>query len=94
MEGIEMHIGQQMKQIDESAYKHLRIIQGSEIKTQVIKDQIRTKYLRRVKKLAKSELYARNVFMGINQWTLRYNAEIVDWTRGDQELLDRNTRKI
>ena len=93
MEDIEMHIGQ-MKQIDESAYKHLWIIQGSEIKTQVIKDQIRTKYLRRVKKLAKSELYARNMFMGINQWALRYNAESVDWTKGDQELLDRNTTKI
>ena len=51
----------------------------------------------RVRKLAKSELYARNVFMGINQWALRvvrYSAGIVDWNRGVLELLDRKTRKI
>ena len=29
MEDMEMHIGQQMKEIDESAYKYLRIIHGS-----------------------------------------------------------------
>ena len=51
----------------------------------------------RVRKLAKSELYARNVFMGINQWALRvvrYSVGIVDWNRGDLELLDRKARKI
>ena len=62
-----------------------------------MKDKIRTSYLRRVGKLAKSELRARNVFMGMNQWTLgvvRHSAGIVDWTGGDLELLDRMTRKI
>ena len=35
--------------------------------------------------------------MRINQWVfglVRYSAGTVDWTRGDLELLDRNTRKI
>ena len=35
--------------------------------------------------------------MRINQWAfgvVRYSAGTVDWTRGDLELLDRNTRKI
>ena len=53
--------------------------------------------MRRVRKLAKSELYARNVFMGINQWAIgvvRYYAGNVNWNRGDLELLDRKTRKI
>ena len=62
-----------------------------------MKDTIRTKYLRRVRKSEKSELYPRNVFMRINQCSLavvRYSEEIVDWTRGDLELLDRETRKI
>ena len=31
----------------------------------------RTEYLMRQRKLAKSELYARNVFMGINHWALK-----------------------
>ena len=62
-----------------------------------MKDKMRTEYLRRVRKLAKLELYARNVFMGINQWALgvvRYSAEIADCTREDLEPLDRETRKI
>ena len=59
--------GQRMKQIEDSGYKYLGIIQDSEIKTRVMKDEIRTEYLRRVRKLAKLELYARNVFMGINK---------------------------
>ena len=83
--------------IQESSYKYLGIIQNSEIKTQAMKDKIRTEYLRRVRKLAKLELYARNMFMGINQWALgvvRYSAGIVCWTGGDLELLDRKARTI
>ena len=56
-----------MKQIEESGYKYLGIIQDSEIKARVMKDEIRTEHLRRVRKLAKLELYAQNVFMGINK---------------------------
>ena len=67
MEDMEMPNGQRINQIEESRYKYLGIIQDSEIKTQIIKDKIRTEYLWRVRKLEKSELYARNVFMGINQ---------------------------
>ena len=61
-----------------------------------MKDKMRTEYLRRVRKLAKLELYARNVFMRINQWALgvvRYSTEIADCTREDLEPLDRETRK-
>ena len=97
MEDMEMPNGQRINQIEESRCKYLGIIQDSEIKTQIIKDKIRTEYLWRVRKLEKSELYARNVFMGINQWALgvvSYITGIVDWTRGDLELLDRKTRKI
>ena len=38
-----------MKQTEESGYKHLGIIQDSEIKNHVMKDKIRTEYLRRVR---------------------------------------------
>ena len=50
MENIEMSNGQRMKQIKESGYKYLGIIQDNEIKTQVMKDKIRTEYSRRVRK--------------------------------------------
>ena len=89
--------GQRIKQIEESGYTYLGIIPGSEIKNQVMKDTIRTNYLRRVRESEKLKLYPRNVFMRINQWVLavvRYSEGIADWTRGDLELLDRETRKI
>ena len=41
MEDIEMPDGQRMKQIEESGYKYLGIIQGSEIKNHVMKDKNR-----------------------------------------------------
>ena len=53
--------------------------------------------MRKVRKLAKSELHAKNVFIRINQWTLgvvRYSAGIVDWTEGDLGILSRKARKI
>ena len=59
-----------------------------------MKHKIRTEYLRRVRNLEKSELCARNILMGKNQWALglvRYSAPIVDSTK---ELFDRKTRKI
>ena len=94
---FEMVDGQRMRRIEESGSYYLGVIQGSEIKTQVMKDKIRTEYLRREKKLAKSELHARNVFIRINQLVLgvvRNSAGIVDSTGGDLELLDRKTKKI
>ena len=45
-----MSDGQRMKQIKESGYKYLGIIQDNEIKTQVMKDKIRTEHSRRVRK--------------------------------------------
>ena len=42
MEDIEMPDGQRMKQIEESGYKYLGIIQDSKITIHVMKDKIRT----------------------------------------------------
>ena len=91
-EDIELPDGQQIKQIEESGCKYLGIIQDSELKTQVMKDKIRTEYL----KVSEIGIVYKNVFMGINQWELgvvRYSAGIVDLSWGDLELLDRKTRK-
>ena len=52
-----------MKQTEESGCKYLGIIQDSELKTQVMKDKIRTEYL----KVSEIGIVYKNVFMGINQ---------------------------
>ena len=72
--------GKQMKQIEDIDYKYLGIIQDSEIKAQVMKNKIRTTYLRRVRKLLKLELYVRHMFMEKNKRALgvvRYIAETI-----------------
>ena len=74
---IEMQHGQQMKQTEQSGYKYLGIIQDCETKIQILKDMNILEGSRKVK----SELYAKNVFMGMNQWVLvmvKYNTEIAD----------------
>ena len=48
--------------------------------------------MRRVRKLAKSELYARNMFMRINQWVL-VRVEYFDWAGVDLGVMDRKERK-
>ena len=67
IQNTEILDGQRMKQVEESGYKYLGITQKNEIKALVMNNKIRTEHLRTVRKFAKTELYARNVLMGINK---------------------------
>jgi hypothetical protein len=78
-EGIELPDGQMMKEIDEEGYKYLGVLEGADIKNREMKEKVRVEYLRRVKLLAKSKLYAGNLIRGINAWAIgvvRYSAGI------------------
>ena len=62
-----------------------------------MKKKVGDEYLRRVKLLARSRLYAGNMIKGINAWgigVIRYTAGILDWTSGDLKKLDVKTRQI
>ena len=62
-----------------------------------MKEKVREEYLRRVKAVAKSYLYSRNLFTAINVWAVsvvRYTAGILDWTQKEIKDLDIKTRKI
>ena len=62
-----------------------------------MKEKVGKKYLRRVKLLSKSKLYAGNLARGINAWAvgvIRYSAGILDWTCNELRKLDIKTRKI
>ena len=48
---------------------NIQVLSNTEIKTQVTKDK-RNRIFEESKKVTVSELYARNVFMGINQQAL------------------------
>ena len=65
-----------MKEIDENGYKYL---QSEKVMHREMKVKISKEYMRRVKLLAKSELYAGHLVKGINAWAIgvvRYSAGI------------------
>ena len=73
------------------------MVQDDQIRHEEMKDKVEAEYVRRVKKLAKSKLYAGNMFNGINAWAIgvvRYSAGILDWTTQDVKRMDVRMRKI
>ena len=61
-----------------------------------MKAKVEKEYLRRVRLLARSKLYAGNLIRGINAWAIgvvRYSAGIIDWTERDLKRMDVKTRK-
>ena len=96
-EGVTLPSGETMKDIDEEGYKYLGVLQNENLMNREMKDKVRDEYFRRVKLLAKSKLYARNLIAGINAWAIgvvRYSAGIIDWTKLDLKGMDVKTRKI
>ena len=86
-----------MNEVDEEGYKYLGVLQDAVAKNREMKEKVGKEYLRRVKLLSKSKLYAGNLVNGINAWAvgvIRYSAGILDWTCHELKKLDTKTRKI
>ena len=95
--GIELPSGESVKTLDNEGYKYLGVLQHSDIKHKEMKLLIKDEYLRRVKAVAKSKLFAKNLFMSINSWAVsvvRYSAGVVDWREKELKDIDIKTRKI
>ena len=95
--GVVLPSGDVMKDVDEDGYKYLGVLQNEVQMNREMKEKIEKEYLRRVKLLARSKLYAGNLIRGINAWAIgvvRYTAGILDWTEGDLKKMDVKTRKI
>ena len=96
-EGITMPDGQVMKEVDEKGYKYLGILEGADIRTTEMKELVKKEYLRRVKAVAKSKLYAGNLIKGVNAWAVsvvRYSAGVLEWTVKELRAMDVKTRKL
>ena len=59
-----------MKEIDTGGCKSLGISQDDQISHTEMKEKLEKEYLRRVKKLVKSQLYSKNMIEGINTWAV------------------------
>ena len=94
--GISLPSGEVIKDLDEDGYKYLGVFQEEDIMRKEMKDLVRNEYLRRVKAVCKSNLYAKNLFTAINVWAVsvvRYSAGIIDWNDKELRDLDIKTRK-
>ena len=72
-----------IKEIDESGYKYLGVLEGEQILESEMKGKLRAEYFRRVRLLVRSKLCGGNVIKRMNSWTvsvIRYVGGIIDWT--------------
>ena len=78
--GIELPSGEKIKEIEEDAYKYLRILDYDRIKEQEMKNKFKNKYFKRARLILKSKLNGRNRIMSLNTWavsTMQYGAGIL-----------------
>ena len=83
-EGISMPDGKIMKNIDESGYRYLGILEADGVKHEEMEDQIKKEYIRRVRNMLKSKLNGGNIILVINSKAVtivRYRAGIISWTK-------------
>ena len=96
-DGIGLPSGEAMKELDENGYKYLGVLEGADIMNREMKKKVKEEYLRRVKLVAKSRLYAGNLINGINAWAVsvvRYSAGVLNWTKKELKGMDVRTRKL
>ena len=84
---MQLSDGNNIKDIDETGYKYLGIIEGEEIKDQEMK-KIKKEDMKRLKAKLKSKLSCGNTVKAINTWAvpvIMYSAGIVNWKNSTQQ---------
>ena len=95
--GIELPGGAVMKEVEESGYKYLGVLEGACIMNREMKDLVRKEYYRRVKLVAGSWLLGGNMVHSVNTWAVsvvRYTAGILKWSNSELTAMDGKTRKL
>ena len=87
---------EKIREIDvQNGYKYLGVLEADGIKDKTMKENIKVKYFRRVRKLLKSKLNSKNVITAINARAvsiIRYSAGKVEWRKDELQSLVRKTR--
>ena len=86
-----------MKDIDETGYTYLGILETDKIKEKEMKEKFSKEYLRRLRLILRSKLNGRNKIMAVNTWVasvMRYGAGILRWNTDELKSLDRRNRKF
>ncbi|KAF2892636.1 hypothetical protein ILUMI_13535 [Ignelater luminosus] len=94
-EGIEMEDSDLIKELGENeTYKYLDINKTRGIDETQVKDRLRREYIRRLRKVLKSELNSRNKMLVIGEIAvpvLQYSFGVVNWKIKKLENIDRQT---
>ena len=96
-DGINRPDGQDMKDIDETGYTYLGILETDKIKEKKMKEKFSKEYLRRLRLILRSKLNERKKIMAVNTWVvsvMRYGAGILKWNTDELKSLDRRTGKF
>ncbi len=79
----------------EQSYKYLGFNQSLCKSNSLIKAQIESKVMHRIRRILSSELNSKNKFKAMNTWSIplaTYSFGFVDWTDTDLEALNRQIR--
>ena len=96
-DGIRLPDGQDMKDIDETGYTYLGILETDKIKEKEMTEKFSKEYLQQLRLILRSRLNGRNKIMAVNTWVvsvMRYGAGILKSNTDELKNLDRRTRKF
>ena len=97
MDGISLQTGDHIHELEDEGYKYFGILEADGILHSEMKTIVTKEYIRRVKKVLKSQLHGRNTIQAINTWAVpvvRYGAGILSWKIPELKALDVKTRKL
>ena len=86
-----------MREVNHDGYKYLGLLQFDFIMNREMKEKVKSEYIRRVKKLLRSQLNGGNAIAGMNAWALgiiRYGDGVLEWTKEELRSIDIKTRKL
>ena len=95
--GIDLPTGEQIHELEDEGYKYLGILEADNILHTEMKNLVTKEYIRRVKKVLRSQLHGRNCIQAINTWAVpvvRYGAGVLSWKKEETKALDVKTRKL
>ena len=96
--GIELSDGKVIKPLQKGeSYKYLGILETDKFLEEKMKLNVSKEYIRRLRKVLKSNLNCGNLVRGVNTWAvslLRYSAAFVSWSKSELQAIDRKTRKF
>jgi hypothetical protein len=95
---IDLPNGETIKSMEENeGYKYPGILECDKLKSGEMKEILRNEYAKRMKKILKSKLNARNIIKAIDSRAIsiiRYGAGLIEWTKEELKEMDRKTREI